>query len=93
MSIAKWRSILHPAIKAALSKSGISSTLPRVVLFGPEKYGGLGIHHPFYLAGVLQLITIIEECINLTQTGALICADMKEIFSDAGFNFTHQTLN
>ena len=32
-------------------------------------------------------------CVNLTQTGALICALAEEILSDVGFNFTFQTLN
>lgn len=78
---------------AYLSKAGISSTFPRVVLFGPEQYGCLGNQHPFYLVGVLQLITIVEECVDSTQTGALIYASMVEILSDVGFNFTYQTLN
>jgi hypothetical protein len=39
--------VLRPVLRFALPKSGICGNFPRVVLYGPKKYQGLGQVHPF----------------------------------------------
>ncbi|CAJ1969836.1 unnamed protein product, partial [Cylindrotheca closterium] len=44
-----WVSIMSPILQASLHKAGVCRSFPRVVVFAPLKYQGLGIPHPFAL--------------------------------------------
>ena len=67
-----------------LQKSGISKHFPQLVLFGPEKFHGLGLLHPFHFQE-LEHLEIALRCENWdSTTGSLVETSMEELKLELG---------
>jgi hypothetical protein len=61
-------SIMAPAIRAALPKSGISRTMTTSVLDAPITSGGLGVPNLYKLMGTLRTALLVNQCWQKTPT-------------------------
>ncbi|CAJ1969848.1 unnamed protein product [Cylindrotheca closterium] len=43
----QWQDIMSPVLQVCLPKSGVCRNFPRLVVFAPVDYQGLGVPHPF----------------------------------------------
>jgi len=46
----QWGDTVRPALQATLNAAGMAKTFPHKVIYGPDLYKGLAIHHPYFLA-------------------------------------------
>ena len=81
---AQWEWVMRPAVEVGLQKSGISKHFPRAVLFGPERFHGLGLLHPFDFQELEHLETALR-CGNWgSTTGSLVETSMEELKLELG---------
>ena len=57
----QWEKIFSPVLRAALPKSGVCRTFPREVVYGPLKYQGLGVDHPFSLQVEAHVVACLRH--------------------------------
>ena len=57
---------------ATLQSLGYNSHMPRAVVFGPKKYGGIGLRHLFIEFGRIKVKTILQHIRGNTQSGQII---------------------
>ena len=90
LSKADWDEILKPAVNNILNALGTNRHFPRVLLFGPEKYQGMGLTHPYDAQMISQIITLISEGNNRSITGKIIDASLEQFLLEIG---TYQGIN
>ena len=64
--------VFKPIRQGALPKVGYVRSMPRVVVHGPEKYGGVGIKDLHSLQGIARIKVMIDEAGTQTPTGQLL---------------------
>ena len=57
---------------ATLWSLGYNAHMPRAVVFGPTKYGGIGLRHLFIEFGKIKVKTILQHLRGNTQSGQII---------------------
>ncbi|CAJ1969840.1 unnamed protein product [Cylindrotheca closterium] len=72
-----WVSIMSPILQASLHKAGVCRSFPRVVVFVPLKYQGLGIPHPFALQVFHHLSVLMRHSAHRTKTGQYLEANLQ----------------
>ncbi|CAJ1943995.1 unnamed protein product [Cylindrotheca closterium] len=82
-----WVSIMSPILQASLHKAGVCRSFPRVVVFAPLKYQGLGIPHPFALQVFHHLSFIMRHLANRTETGQYLEANLQSHQLETGTSF------
>jgi hypothetical protein len=60
MTWKEWTTVLVPVLKTCLLRASMASTFPQIILFGPTKYQGRGLEHPWYNQE-LQKIQVLWE--------------------------------
>ena len=83
----QWNTIMSLVMRAALPKCGYVFTILIAVRYDPFQQGGIGIHHPFYLGGVTQLCTLVQEVVCQSQTGDLLRTSAEDLRLEIGFNY------
>ena len=91
-SESEWNTILAPALKYSLQKSGMSSNFPHNVLYGPSLYQGLNIKHPKFWEGLKKISTHIQESVNQSSTGSLIRLTAEGLRLELGIPMTPGTI-
>ena len=77
--------ILQPVLIAGLPRAGIARTFPRAVVYGPSKFGGLGIPHLYCEQHLDQIEMIIKFSKNSTQlTGQLFRLSLEQLQLETG---------
>ena len=61
--------IMAPIIQTALNALGICRNLARDVVYGPKKFQGLGLKHPYTTMGIAHIRFIMEHCRADTDLG------------------------
>ena len=84
---AEWVSIMSPILQASLHKAGVCRSFPRVVVFAPLKYQGLGIPHPFALQVFHHLSVLMRHSANRTKTGQYLEANLQSHQLETGTSF------
>ena len=64
--------IMAPVLQGGLSKMGVCKTMPRVLVYGPIKYTGLGINQLYTTQGLLHVRAVLDHCWRTTETGKLL---------------------
>ncbi|CAJ1953065.1 unnamed protein product [Cylindrotheca closterium] len=82
-----WVSIMSPILQASLHKAGVCRSFPRVVVFAPLKYQGLGIPHPFALQVFHHLSVLMRHSANRTKTGQYLEANLQSHQLETGISF------
>ena len=79
LSKEQCKTIMCPFLKAGLSSSGVSSKMPRAVVWGPLHYQGIGIHHLWTTQGIEHLLAMLRHVTCQTLTGQLIRTTLEEM--------------
>jgi hypothetical protein len=79
MTKPEWDKIMSPLMAEALLASGMTKKYPFVVAYGPLKYQGLGIVHPFYWQEIQHINAILCESSMPSITGNLLQANMEQL--------------
>jgi ribonuclease HI len=80
----EWDFIMSPIRKSGLPKIQVASNFPSKVLYGPKKFQGMGIMHPFYTQEMSHLALCLYEGENQTITGELLRASMEQLLLELG---------
>ena len=83
-----WNEIMRPALRATLSSAGMAKNFPRSIFFGPEKYQGLDVYHPYFLQEIIHLQTLFQESLRNSQTGRLLRANAEAFQIEIGIPFS-----
>ena len=89
----KCNEIIANALESSLDKSAMARKFPRVVLYGPALYEGLGINHPYYTQGITKMLTCVQECAIGSQTGALIKTSVEDLMLEMRVPMTLGTVD
>ena len=68
----EWTDIMRPTLRATLSAAGMAKNFPRCIFYGPEKYQGLDVYHPYFLQEIIHIQTLFQESLRNSQTGRLL---------------------
>jgi len=78
--------IMAPALDYALPAMGICRNFPRVLVFAPEKYFGLGMPHLYTLQEIFTLSDLILHTERGTMTGLLVQAKLELLLIELSSN-------
>jgi hypothetical protein len=81
-----WEHIFKPIRKIGLPKAGFARNLPGTVLFGPAKFQGLSVMHPWYNQELTHLITACRETYSQSSTGRLLNATGEQLRLEMGLS-------
>ena len=84
----KWTDIMRPALRATLSSAGMAKNFPRCIFYGPEKYQGLDVYHPYFLQDIIHIRTLFQESLRKSQTGRLLRANAEAFQIEIGIPFS-----
>ena len=68
----QWNKAIRPAIKATCNVAGMVKNFPHAILNGPLLYQGIGVKNPFFLQGIIHIITYLNEAACNSSTGELL---------------------
>ena len=86
-SESEWNSIFSPALIPSLQQFGIALSAPRASRFGPERFQGFNIHHPFFLQQISHIMTLLQESVADSQTGKLLRLTAESLRLEIGIPF------
>jgi len=78
------KSIMYPAIKAALPKAGITSNIAADIRDGPSLSGGSGLLSLFHYSGTSRTSMIVEQVARRTPTGMFLLTCIEDLVLDSG---------
>jgi hypothetical protein len=78
--------IMKPFLNAGLSASGVTSKMPRPVVWGPLRYQGLGIRHLWTTQGVEHLLAILRHGTQPSLTGRLLRTTLEDMQLETGLS-------
>ena len=84
LSERECKSIMYPAIQAALPKSGITSCIATEIRDGPSRSGGVGALSLFHYMGTSRTSILVEHVFRDTPLGKNIRVCIEDIVLDAG---------
>ena len=84
LSEEECKSILFPAIRAALPKSRICSMLPGAVRDCPQNYGGLGISSLYHYQCTSRISIMAQQIFQQTPTGFLLIQNIEDLTLETG---------
>ena len=84
LSEVECRSIMWPAIKAALPKSGITSNIASNIRDGPSSSGGGRVLSVFHSQGTSRTDLIVEQVPRGTSTGNFLMTCIEDLVLETG---------
>ena len=84
LSETECKSILYPAIKAALPKAGIASNLVCAVRDAPLEYGGAGVLSLYHQQGSARIALVVDQLFKKTPTGKILLTCIEDLVLDSG---------
>ena len=79
------KSIMYPAVRAALGKAGIASNISTRARDGPVTSGGAGIISLFHYQGTSRIAAMVEHVVRRTPTGIQIIMCIEDLVLDTGY--------
>ena len=76
-TVDRWTKLMAPVLRVCLPRAGVCRSFPRVAVYAPLKFQGLGIPHPFGLQVTSHLETLMRHGTNQTQTGKYLAAALE----------------
>ncbi|CAJ1938381.1 unnamed protein product [Cylindrotheca closterium] len=83
----QWQDIMSPVLQVCLLKSGVCRNFPRLVVFAPVDYQGLGVPHPFGKQVYKHLEMILRHMSGGRKTGAYMDANLQAHQLETGTSF------
>ena len=80
----QWDYVMSPILQSVLPRSGIVRTFPRVVVYSPKLYSGLGLMHPFYRQHLKHLVLVLRETQKEDITADLLAATIEQLRLESG---------
>lgn len=87
------RSIMFHAIKAALPKTGVSSTIDSSIRDGPINSFGCGVWSLYHFMSTARTTCMIEQLMHNTPLGQIIRINIEDIVIEAGLYCPLWTIN
>ena len=84
LSESECKSIMYPAIRAALPKAGISARISSSIRDGPIGSGGSGVLSLFNFQGTSRTAMVIEQVNRRTPAGMFLLQCIEDLVLDAG---------
>ena len=75
---------MFPAIKAALPKSGISSTIATDIRDGPISSFGCGVLSLYHFMGTIRTSCMTEQLMQNTPLGQIIRINIEDLVIESG---------
>ena len=79
--------ITAPVISAVLASLGYNRNMPRTVVYGPIRLGGIGLHDMYIEQGLRQIMLLVGHIRQGSETRFLIEASIKWCHIQAGSEF------
>ena len=79
--------ITAPIISAVLASLGYNRNMPRTVVYGPNRLGGIGIHDMYIEQGIRQIMLLVGHVRQESETSFLIEASIQWCHIQAGSEF------
>ena len=76
---------MKPLLKVIKPKSGLASSFPHTVLYGPVEQHGMGLMDPFYHQELLHLQACLEELNKASFLNELLTTSFEELRLEMGF--------
>ena len=70
----EWSTAIRPAIRVTCNAAGMAKNFPSPVLFGPQKYQGIGVKNPFFLQEIIHITAFLNETAYNLSTEELLKA-------------------
>ena len=81
---AECKSIMYPAIRAALPRAGMSSSLSVEFRDGPVDSLGVGILSLYHYSGTSRCAILMDQLHKKTQLGHIMMGNIEDIVLEAG---------
>ena len=78
------KSIMWPALKTALPRSGIASNMASAYRNGPREYGGAGVLDLFHCQGSTRTAMVVEHLYRKTPTGYFLLMIIEDVVLETG---------
>ena len=78
------KSIMWPALKTALPRSGIASNMASAYHNGPREYGGAGVLDLFHFQGSTRTAMVVEHLYRKTPTGYFLLMIIEDVVLETG---------
>ena len=85
LSRTEWASLMKPLLQVIKPKSGLASSFPHAVLYGPVEQHGMGLMDPFYHQELLHLQACLEELNKASFLNELLTTSFEELRLEMGF--------
>ena len=84
----QWNKVIRPAIRATCNAAGMVKNFPHAILYGPLAYQGIGVKNPFFLQGIIHIITFLNEAACNSSTGKLLRSNAEFFRVEIGIPFS-----
>ena len=92
LSLKEWEKIMSPILQVALPKAGICRTFPRDVVYGPQRFQGLGVPHPLGTQLIRQIDMMLRHPANRTTTTGYLeaCLQSHQLATGTSYGLLQQ---
>ena len=73
----QWETVMSPILRVALPKSGVCRNFPRAVTFGPTKFQGMGVDHPYATQVESHVVACMRHGNSESLTGKFLQQDLE----------------
>ena len=84
----QWNKAIRPAIRATCNAAGMVKNFSHAMLYGPLVYQGIGVKKPFFLQGIIHIITFLKEAACNSSTGELLRPNAEFFSVEIGIPFS-----
>ena len=81
---AECKSIFFPAIRAALPKAHVCTSIPSSICDCPKPFGGLGLSSLYHYQGTSRIAILCEQIHKQSPTGKLLLHNIEDVTLEAG---------
>ena len=73
-----------------MNSAGMVRNMPHTIFYfyGPEKYQGLNVYHPYFLQEITHVMILIQESVSQSQTGIILRACAEAFRVEIGIPFS-----
>jgi hypothetical protein len=73
----KWDEVIRPILWVALPKAGVCHSFPREAVYGPRRYNGMGVQHPFVLQVSHHIDALLSHGPSDSLTGQFLRSNLE----------------
>jgi hypothetical protein len=80
----QWDYIMSPVLQYTLNRAGMAKNFAHCIVYGPSKYAGFNLVHPYFKQHYLQLAATAEHLSRPGITGDLLWANFEQLRIESG---------